>query len=181
MNRAYQTTLLSELRQNFWSFSIKRAILPAAAVQPLFGPSNYFPLPPDYLMLAPADNNGAAMYGGTVGYNVGFGPIGQQGLPRDWVIENNGDGPCIVSSDTAPLYVRYVSSAITEANFDVSFAEAFSAALAVVACEEITQSNTKLASVSKIYEDAIDAARKRNAFEMPPSIAPTDAWVLARI
>ena len=180
MNRAYQPVLLSELRSNFWRFSIKRAILAAAATQPLFGPANYFPLPPDWVMLAPADNAGPALYGATVGYNTGFGPQGSQGLPRDWQIENSGNQVCLVTNDPAPLYVRYVSSAITEAQFDVSFAEALSAALALETCEDIAQSNTKLASIEKIYADTIDQATQRNAFELPPMVAPIDSWILAR-
>lgn len=180
MNRAYQPVLLSELRKNFWGFAIKRTIIAAATVQPSFGPSNYFPLPGDFLMMAPQDQNTAAAFGGPPTFGNGFGQVGGQGSPRDWQIENNGSEPCIVSNDSAPIYLRYVSSNVTEANFDVCFAEAFSAALAAETCEEITQSNTKLAAVAKIYEDAIDQARKRNAFEIPPVISPTDPWILAR-
>lgn len=182
LNRAYQPVMLAELRKNFWGFSIMRAVLAASATKPAFGPSNYFPLPANFIMLAPPDNSGAATFGGTVGYNTGFGPQGNQGLPNDWQIENGGPGvgPAIVTNDPAPLYIRFVSSAITESMFDVLFAEALSGALACDTCEEITQSNTKLASAEAFYTDTMERAKQRNAYEKPPILAPTDSYILAR-
>lgn len=171
MNRAYQPTFLNELRENFWRFSIKRAQLAISATKPLFGIGNYFPLPPDFLMMAPNDT--AMTNNGIVGAEFVTGP-------RDWQIENMGDQIAIVSNDTGPLNLRYVSSAVTESMFDVSFAEMLSASLAMNTCEEITQSNTKMANAEKFYDNANEQAKKRNAFELPPMSSPTDSWLLAR-
>ena len=168
MNRAYQPVLLAELRSNCWRFSIKRAQLPAAAVKPIFGPANYFPIPGDYLMIAPAD------------VNINISPFGSGFMGRDWQIENTGNGLAIASNDTPPINLRYVSSALTESQFDVDFAEALSASLAMNTCEEITQSNAKYQNAEKAYDAAIAQARKRNSFEMHPAIAPVDSWHLAR-
>lgn len=162
MNRAYQPTLLATLRENLWGFSIRRAVLAAAAVPPAFGKANYFPLPPDYLDLAPPDED----------FNF---------TSRDWQIENNGSGTVIATNDKGPLHVRFVSSAVTEAMFDVCFAEALAANLAYATCEELTQSNTKFAAISKVYDDAIEMARKRNAFEGRPQPAPIDEWLTKRL
>lgn len=174
MNVAYQPVLLNELRQNFWRFSIKRIILAAAATKPIFGPANYFPLPGDYIMLAPQDTN--------VNPNSTGPSIQGTTTPRDWQVENNGQGGlALVTNDQAPLNVRYVSSAITESLFDVSFAEALAGALAMNTCEQLTQSNSKIATAAKFYEGVIDQARKRNCFEIPPMAPPVDSYLLVRL
>lgn len=179
MLRAYQPCLEACLRGNFWSFSIKRAILPAASTAPAFGKANYFQLPGDFVMLAPPDqySNRGMMSGGLIPSAPNVGPVYQ-----DWQIENfPGGGQAIASDQAAPLYLRYVSSAITEANFDPAFAEAFAADLAMNTCEELTQSNTKKAAAEKAYDDAIELAKKRNAFEIMPVQPPVDSWLLVRM
>lgn len=128
-------------------------------------------------MLAPPDQDTMIPYG-AVGVASGAGANTQY---SDWQIENMGSNQlAIASNDPAPLYIRYVSSDMTEAMFDACFAEAFSAALALETCEELTQSNTKLTNLGRIYEEAIEAAKKRNAFEKKPARPPVDSWLLAR-
>ncbi len=167
MLRAWDSVLADELRAHFWNFAIKRAILPASAIGPAFGKANYYPLPPDFLDLASPDqvfgSNGA-------GFVAGAPPI------TDWQIEGNQ----IASDDPSPLEIRYVSSDITVSLFDANFAEALSAKLAAMACEELTQSNTKLASAGAIYDRAIERAKNRNAFENRPVQPQTDTWISAR-
>lgn len=175
MLRAYDSVLRSTLRGNFWSFAIKRAILPASATPPAFGKANYFPLPGDFLSLAPPDQINS--------YNFGSIPSVPNASPGydDYQIENAGGVQAIASNNPAPLYIRYVSSDITESMFDPCFAEAFAANLAMETCEELTQSNTKIANAEKAYDHAIEEAKKRNAFEMKPIRAPVDNWILARM
>lgn len=165
--RAWDSVLADELRANHWNFSIKRAELPASATAPLFGKANYYPLPPDFLDLAPPDP--------TFGANGG-GPISGPPPIVDWQIEGNQ----IASDDPSPIQIRYVSSAITPSLFDPSFAEALAAKLAAMVCEELTQSNTKLANCSQIYDAAIQRAKRRNAFENRPVQPQTDSWISAR-
>lgn len=178
MNRAYTPVLLSELRKNYWNFSIKRASLPADTVGPSFGKSNYFSLPPDFLDLAPPDMVFGVAGGGTLAGNqiLAGTPIITGSPIVDWLIE----GTKIATNQIAPLNIRYVSSNITESMFDPCFDEAFSAALACMCCEELTQSNTKLAALGQIYDTAIEIAKKRNAFEGRPVQPPTDSFVIAR-
>lgn len=178
MNRAYQPVLLSELRKNYWNFSIKRSSLPADAVGPSFGKSNYFTLPPDFLDLAPPDMVFGVAGGGTLAGNqiLAGTPIITGSPIVDWLIEGNK----IATNQIAPLNIRYVSSATTESMFDPCFDEAFSAALALMCCEELTQSNTKFASLAQVYDSAIEVAKKRNAFEGRPVQPPTDTFVIAR-
>ena len=180
MNRAYYPVLEAMLRENFWSFSIKRAIIPAAATQPIFGKSNYFPLPGDFIMIAPPDQYTSYTLGAIP---AGLIPAGQNssGTYNDWQIENfPGGGQAIIADQPGPLYLRYITSGVTEANFDPSFAEAFAACLAKATCEELTQSNTKMATMEKMHDDAINLAKKRNAFEEMPVQPPVDAWILVR-
>ena len=179
MNRAYIPVLEAMLRENFWSFSIKRAILAAAATPPIFGKANFFQLPGDFLMIAPPDQfvNYGVMSTGLIPSAPNTGVSYQ-----DWQIESfPGGGQAIATDQSAPLYLRYVSNAINEGNFDPSFSEAFAAALGVDTCEELTQSNTKIATLSKMHDDAINIAKKRNAFEIMPVQPPVDSWLLVRM
>jgi hypothetical protein len=167
MNRAYQPVLISMLRDNFWGFAIKRASLVASATPPVYGPANSYPLPPDFLDMAPPDQKYGVAWGGFI-----------SGPPNvnDYQIE----GQSIVSDQVSPIQIRYVSSAVTESMFDASFAEAFSSLLAVETCEELTQSNTKLAQIGKMFDEAMEIAKKRNAFESRPSMPPIDPWITQR-
>lgn len=167
MLRAYASVLADELRAHHWNFALKRAILPASATPPAFGKANYFPLPPDFLDLAPLDP--------TFGANGG-GPISGPPAITDWQIE----GMQIASDDKPPLQIRYISSAITESMFDPNFCEALSAKLAAMCCEELTQSNSKLAAAGQIYDRAIERAKNRNAFENRPVQPQLDSWISAR-
>lgn len=167
MQRAYTPVLISMLRDNFWNFAIKRASLAASATPPIFGPAFSYPLPPDFLDLAPPDQKYGVANGGFIS-----GPPNT----NDWQIE----GQAILSDQVAPINIRYVSSNVTESMFDASFAEAFAALLAIETCEELTQSNTKFASIGKIYDEAMEMAKKRNAFESRPAMAPIDPWISQR-
>lgn len=158
MLRAYDSIFLSELRKNTWNFAIKRANLAADVSSPIFGKSRYFPLPGDFLFLAPEETTLS------------------DPRRRDFNIE----GQSIVSSEDAPLPIRYVSSSITESMFDVLFAESMSHALAVAVCEEVTNSNTKLSNLSSMYENIISQAKKRNAIENAPVKSPTCTWISVR-
>lgn len=180
VNRCYQPVLLKTLREHYWGFSIKRVQLAASATPPLFGKANYFPLPPDYICLAPPDYYNDSANGYNTASNAGLSNGNQMAGSIDWQIENTGNGLAIATDDNPPIYVRYVSSAVTESQFDVSFAEAFSADLAYEMCEELTQSNTKFANIEKVYDNAIQSAAKRNAFEMRPMNAPVDSWITRR-
>lgn len=175
MARAYPTVLAEMLRANYWNFSIKRAILAASATPPIFGKANFFPLPSDYLDLAPPDQYTTYSFGAIPQRpNTGSGY-------DDWSIENADGVLSIASNMPAPLYIRYVSSNTPESMYDACFVEAFAASLAMATCEELTQSNTKLANFEKMYEAQMELAKKRGAFESKPTAPPVDTWILARM
>lgn len=167
VNRAYYPVLYALLRRHNWNFALRRIVLPAAAVAPTFGFANAYPLPSDYLKLAPDDMS--------FGWS-GSGTVSGPPKARDWVIEGNQ----ILSDDPAPIQVRYVTSQVLESAFDASFAEAFAACLAIETCEELTQSNTKLANCGKIYDAAMEDAAQNDAFEKRPQQSPVSSWTSAR-
>lgn len=159
MRAAYDSIFLAELRANLWNFSIRRANLTASPTPPLFGKYFSYPLPGDFLFLAPEETT--------------FGLP----MPRDYNIE----GQNVISSLSSPLSVRYVSSNITENMFDVLFAEAFSTSLAEATCEELTNSNTKVQAIQARYLKLIGDAKKRNAIENAPVKSPLASTIAVRI
>jgi hypothetical protein len=167
INRAYYSRRDALLMSNFWLFSIKRVQLVASATAPTFGPSAAYPLPADFLILAPSDPT----YSGSP-----YGPAGQEPQTHDWQIEGNA----IVSNEASPLNVRYVSNDVTESMFDACFAEAFAADLARNICEELTQSNSKIQTCNAAFDEAMQLAKQRNAYESRPVKAPLSSWITAR-
>jgi len=102
---------------------------------------------------------------------------------RDYKIEQmpDGSGMAIVSDQPSPLYIRYISNAINEGNFDPSFSEAFACSLAIAICEELTQNTQKLAQIEQIYIKVMGEARKRNAYEKQPTQSPVDPYIVVRL
>lgn len=174
MNRAYYPVLYKTLRDNFWNFSIQRAVLAASTTKPAFGRLYYFNLPPAFLMLAMPDQHATYAFGGV------SPQLGANYIYRDWQIEDNNGTTAIATNDPGPLKIRFVSKDLTESQFDPAFAEAFSANLALNTNEELTQSNSKLQAAAQMYKAAIDDAKKRNAFEQRPIKPPVDSYLLSR-
>lgn len=142
----------AELRKHPWSFAVKRAQLPAVADEPLFGPTKAYELPSDYIRLIPPYDR------------------------RGWQIE----GRKVLTDDPAPLEIRYIARILDTSLFDALFIESLASRLAVVLCEPITQSNSKVEAKKQEYKDAIADARRANAFEKDSDDPPEDDWLLAR-
>ena len=157
INAAFESVKRAELRKHPWSFAIKRVQLAADATAPLFSRSNSFPLPSDFIRLLSPDPE------------VNFNDL-------DWVIE----GRSIITNSSAPLDVRYIWD-VTDPNlFDTLFREVMSAKLAEQLCEEITQSNTKIATAQAFYKDVVTEAKKTNAIEKVSEEPPEDTWITCR-
>lgn len=157
ISAAYEPVKKAELRKHTWCFATKRAQLAADATGPLFTRDNAFTLPTDCLRVLPPDPE------------VNFNDL-------DWIIE----GRKIVTNDSAPLDLRYVYDVTDPNEMDALFREALSAKLAEQLCEEITQSNTKVATASAFYKDAIADAKRTNAIEKVAEKPPEDEWVTCR-
>lgn len=158
MQRSYLPTKLSELQKNYWHFAIKRASLPASGTAPLHTKAYAFPLPGDYIMLAPEDQDGDFP------------------LKNDWIME----GGEIITDDSGPLLIRYVSSTVLESKFDAIFAEALSGALAMACCEELTNSQSKFDRMAQLYDFQINEAKKRGSILVQKARVPVSSWISAR-
>lgn len=159
MLRAYDSIFIAELEAHIWNFAIKRANLAADATAPIFGKAKYYPLPADFLYLAPEETT-----------------LGNPNR-HDYQIE----GASIVSDEDGPLPIRYVSLNITESQFSSTFAEAFAYALAQACCEEITNSNSKMQAIMAGYEKAIQRAKRRNDIQNAPVKSPTCSFLSVRV
>lgn len=157
-NRAYAHARDSELRSHPWSFARKRAELAASSTAPAFEYANAFPLPSDFLRLM--SNNGR------------LGMTNQDDLQIE--------GGNVLTNDSAPLPITYIAQITDPEAFDQLFADLLVARLARDLAEKITQSNTKIQAAQTLYKEARAEARRINAFERPPQLAPTDPWITAR-
>lgn len=157
-NAAYERVRDALLRRHTWSFSIKRAQLAADSSDPAFGPAKQYSVPSDFIRLLPPDPDD----------NVN---------DLDWKIE----GRKILTSDTAPLDVRYVYRVTDPNDMDTLFLEVWAAALAADICEEITQSNTKKEALRQDLKELLAEARRANAIESVSAAMPEDVWITAQV
>jgi hypothetical protein len=155
----YDMTRRAELRKKpHWNFAIKSVQLPASATPPLFGKTNAFQLPSDFLAIAPRlQNDNDFLY-------------------QEYVIE----GSKIHSDLAAPYELRYVADVTQEGLFDPLFAMALGARLAATVAEVIAQSNQKTSIAESRYTGAIADARKSNSLDIPTPTFPTNYWERVR-
>lgn len=145
------------LRSHFWAFAITTAELAADGTAPTWGKANSFTLPSDCLRV--------------------FEPYPEY---NSMDIDYSVQGRKIYTNLDAPLNIRYIKKVVDPAQHDALFNEALACALAVELCEELTQSNTKKASLKEDFIFAIREARRANAFERRPQQPPTDSFITAR-
>lgn len=156
-NRTYETARDAELRAHPWVFAIDRSALAADSTAPAWGRANAFQLPSDCVRLLP--------------------PYPEDNLAsRDWQVE----GRKIYTDDDSPLYVRFIKSVTNVDDMDPLFRRALAATMALLMCEELTQSNTKKADITTFRKDTLAEARRTNAIESRPAVTPEDPWLAAR-
>lgn len=158
MNTAYKPVLFSVLNENYWYFAIKRAVLAKDTIPPTHTKDNRFRLPGDFVQMAPEDQQG------------------NYPQKNDWILE----GDYIVTNDSEPINIRYVSNSVTESQFPSIFAEAFSAQLAAATSEELTQSSAKFNNAIAIYDRQINMAKKRNFILIEKPRMPETSWASVR-
>jgi hypothetical protein len=159
MSAAYDAVRDNELRKFTWGFSIRRAAIAADGSQTEWGDWNRYSVPNDFIRLIRDDETGIA---------------------PDWRIEGSEIGKVIITMDSSPLYIRYVSLVDDPNQYDASFREAFSAALAKATCFEITQSSRKMDACDAAYQDAIEEAKRIGSIEEPAQEFPEDDWILVQ-
>ena len=165
VTRVYYRLLDAMLRDYQWTFAIQRFQLAAGTTPPLFGYTYSYPLPAGWRKIVPILNKEQWYWGGSNGSN---GQAGGSPLGRDYSLEGNS----ILTNRTSPLNVRLVMYIDDTTKFDSCFDEALATMIAIEICEELTQSNTKKASLQAEFKQWIDAAKFANAIENPPHESP---------
>lgn len=168
MSATFDIVRDDELRKSRWSFAIKRAQLAADVTPPLFGYSKQFAVPSDFLRVLMVGE-----------FLPGYDAADYRTSPdsQEWAIE----GRYILTDSDGPLNLRYLASIADTSMWDSAFVEAFACRLAAETCEAITQSNSKRQLAWQEYDQAMRAARKAGAIELPPVQIPDNSWVVSRL
>lgn len=157
INAAYTELRDAELRAHTWNFAVKRVQMAADATAPIFGRTNSFTLPSDFLR--------------------------KLNLDPEFVVNSEDaqiEGRKLLTNDSAPLDMRYIYRVEDPNEMDVLFREALASRIAFELAEEITQSNTKKAAAAADYKRAVSEAKRTNAIERVALQPPEDTWVTVR-
>jgi hypothetical protein len=119
----------AELRSHIWSFSVRRASLPALVSTPDWGFQNEFQIPSDCLRILMVND----VYGGPSMEDYRNQPV------ADYSLEGNK----ILANFPAPLKIRYISRVTDTTQWDSMFVEVLACRLAMEMAEDLTQSNSK--------------------------------------
>lgn len=145
-----------ELREYFWSFAEKQAILAASTVAPAFDFTTQYPLPADFIRLIPNKH--------------------LESLNSDYKIM----GGMILTNSTGPLKISYISRLEDTEKYDAMFVDTVSLRLASKICMRITQnSNRKQELIQECKESRIRAVNA-NALEKPIAYAQDGDFVNVR-
>jgi hypothetical protein len=153
MNEMYDSVRDAVLAAYPWNFAGKRATLAPDADAPDWGWNYAYTMPSDFLALNSIKNN------------------------PDYEFE----GGKILTNEGPVLYIKYTSQVTDEGSFSALFSEVFATRLSFEGCEEITQSNTKKATLGQEYKDHLEQAYQVDAKENPIEDEEDDDWVLARL
>lgn len=141
------------LRDHPWNFAVKRAALAADTSTPVWGFSNRFPFPSDFLRLLEVRDLSTGEY--------------------------QVEGRAILA-DADVLYIRYIYLVTDPNQYDALFADVAASRLAYELCEALTQSNTKKQSLWEEYEAALTRAKRVDGQENPPQVYEEDDWISVR-
>lgn len=153
------------LRGYPWSFAMTRTTMEALSDAPAFGFDFAFQLPSDCLRVVEVGE-----------YTVSLTDY-RQGSNAPFKVE----GGKVLSSQAAPLPIRYVQRVADESLFDPAFTEALASRIAAEVAEELTQSDAKVQAAAQGYLRAIRRAENLNAIENPPEDLPDGSWIMARL
>ena len=148
-----------------WNFALRAVqIYPEITISTEFGFGNAFTKPNDFVRLS---SMAADEYFRTPLTSDQFSDEG-----RYWL------------SDYRVLFVRYVSNGdeygLDGGRWTRAFRRYLSAAIAMDACERITNSQSKLADAARLKSDALAKAKSVDGMNDGPKILPRGGWVRAR-
>lgn len=128
---------------------------------------NIYRLPAGFLAKAPQDPKA--------------GSVSLLGAPSndiydDWLFQDD----YIVSSQAAPIRLRFVADTVDVTKFDDMFCEGLGARLGVEACESLTQSTEKVRTIEGAYNKFMFEARLKNAILIGSEEPALDDWLACR-
>lgn len=130
------------------------------------GGSFLFKQPASFLRYAPDPKRGS--------FGILGGPAGNAYL------DQNFQGEYITSSDPYPILFRFAADIADVSKMDPMFCEGLACRAALAVCEELTQSNAKVATAAQLYKQFMSEARTVNAIEVGPAEADEDDWITVR-
>ncbi len=154
-NRLYADLRDELLQDHPWNFAQKRIALAADVATPAYEWDLQYNFPADALRVLAVNEDYQRVR---------------------WVSENRK----ILTNDTAPIYVRYLSNNVTENNFPPKFVAALVLRLAIDLAMPMTESAARREALFKEYQVAIRAARGADARESGPAFYTNDTLIDAR-
>lgn len=170
VNQIWDSLRRDELADHPWSFSIKRASLPALLAAPVYGFKYQYQKPSDALRIVELGDEWVW---------TGFATMTQynSNRPRLYVME----GDKIQTDHAAPLNLRYVFDETNTGNWAPQFVEAFACRLAIELCVPLTESDSRTERLRGEYEGIVRKAMSTNAIENGPLVLADNSWMLARL
>lgn len=177
LNGMFNIVLAAELRARKWSFSIKRANLAADVAIPTFGYGAQYTLPTDCLRVL-------SIFTFDIGpnqsdYNTGGSSSSIFTIEGRKILYGRAFPGGPPTTEAMPL--RYIANITDTTLWDPTFGEAFACRLAAEAAETLTQSSDKRRMAWQEYSQAIAAAKRANAIELPADSISDDTWIVGRL
>lgn len=157
--RNYAYLRKSTLRAYPWNFAIVRAELDADDTAPMFGWTYRYELPETCVRLLPIRYEGKL-----------------NGSPIAHEIESG----FILTNETEPLQIRYVSDVESPDSWDPLFTQAFSALLALKMSHWLTGKASYVQIAKSLYDEALAEARRIDAQEGTPETVNSDDVISVR-
>lgn len=128
---------------------------------------NVYLKPAGYLRLAPQNPKpGMGALGGPTGV-----------LYNDWLLE----GEYLITGDLGPIPLRFVADFTDVARMDPNFCEGLAARIAMSICDTITQSNSQVQLVAKIFSEWQSRAKMIDGVEQGFDDPPDDEYIAVRL
>jgi hypothetical protein len=145
-----------------WNFAITRASLSALVDAPAYGYARQFQRPSDMVRLV--EVNDVLVWGLEPGADAPY----------------QFEGDLILTSNAAPLQIRYVRRVTDTVKYSAGFVEALACKLAQEIALTMTESATTRQLMGAAFDAAIVEAKGVDGRENPPEIPYESDWIIAR-
>lgn len=153
LNRNYDITRDAVLRAHPWNFALERVSLAESATTPAFGWDHRYEVPADWVRVLPLTVNGE---------------LDAKRIPY------RKEAAFILTNADPPLKAMGVRRVTDPQGFDILFAEALAARLAMKMANWMTGKQSYAQRMAQIYEDIVDQARLVDSLEAGTPDYPID-------